>query len=270
MNFKDILVHIDNRPTCASRLAVAIDLARQQQSLLTGIYAVPRPHYLGNMREVHVLENQAREQFEQATKETGLETSWISVDTYASGLDIVQAINLHAHYRDLLVISQTDEEAADQSIPGNLPEYAVLGSGRPVLIVPYAGEYPGNFKKIIHAWRGGPESARALHDAMPVLEKADEISVITIQGKEGDEYFEKHQSDICQHMARYNLPIACEKRNCGGLSVGDLLLNRCADSGAELLVMGATRQHRRGNLTLGDTGRHLLKYMTLPVLMSHA
>ncbi len=270
MNFKDILVHIDNRPTCASRLAVAIDLARQQQSQLTGIYVVPRPHYLGSMREVHVLEDQAKDLFVRTTQATGLSTSWITVDSYESGLDVAQAVNLHAHYRDLLVISQTDVEEPDQSIPDNLPEYAVLGSGRPVLIVPYAGEYKGEFKKIVHAWRGGPESARALHDAMPIFEKSEEISVITIQGKEGDEYFEKHQSDICQHMARYNLPITCEKRNCGGLSVGDLLLNRCADSGAELLVMGATRQHRRGNLTLGDTGRHLLKFMTLPVLMSHA
>jgi nucleotide-binding universal stress UspA family protein len=70
-------------------------------------------------------------------------------------------------------------------------------------------------------------------------------------------------------MARYDLPITCEKRVSGDLSVGDLLLNRAADSGANLLAMGATMQSRRGIQTLGDTGRHLLKHMTLPVLMSH-
>ena len=70
-------------------------------------------------------------------------------------------------------------------------------------------------------------------------------------------------------MARYQLPLACENRIIGDLSIGDMLLNRCAEFGADLLVMGATSRSRRGHQTLGETGQHLLKYMTAPVLMSH-
>ena len=119
------------------------------------------------------------------------------------------------------------------------------------------------------AWRGGPESSRALHDAMPILRQVNEVRVITIQGREGDEAYQSHDADICEHMSRYQLPLICEKRVSGPLSVGDMLLNRCADSGADLLIMGATSQSRRGYQTLGETGQHLLKCMTVPVIMSH-
>ena len=269
MNFKDILVHIDDRPTCSSRLEAAVQLAAQQQSQLTGIYVVPHPNLAENPYNLQDLALKAEQLFKQAAEAAGLEREWICVDSRKSGLKAAEAINLYTHYRDLLTISQTDTEAPDRAIPDNLPEKVVLGSGRPVLIVPYAGSFNREFKRVLLAWRGGPESSRALHDAMPLLRKAEDIKVITVQGREGDEAYQSHEADICEYLKRYQLPLACEKRISGDLSVGDLLLNRCADYGADLLIMGATMQSRRGQQTLGETGRHLLKYMTVPVIMSH-
>ena len=269
MNLKDILVHIDQRPTCETRLRVALRLAGQQESQLTGIYVIPHPHLVAHQPNRLELAVQAENRFREAAASAGLTCDWICIDSLKTGLDTVHALNLHAHYRDLLIISQTDEEAPDRAIPDNLPEKAVLGSGRPVLIVPYAGEFQHDYQRIVLAWRGGPESSRALHDAMPLLRKAKEIKVITVQGRGGDEAYESHEADICKHMTRYRLPLSCEKRLVDNLSVGDLLLNRCAEFGADLLVMGATNQSRRGYQTLGETGSHLLKCMTVPVLMSH-
>lgn len=270
MNLKDILVHIDHRPTCASRLDVALQLARQQQSQLTGIYVIPHPHFTAHHPEGRDLAREAEVNFRQQAEKYEVGCDWICVDSHKSGLNLVNAINLYAHYRDLLVISQTDVEKPDRAIPDNLPEMAVLGSGRPVLIVPYAGAFNQPIKRILLAWRGGPESSRALHDAMPVLRKAEHVKVITVQCREGDDVYQSHEADICTHMARYQLPLSCEKRVTGSdLAVGDLLLNRCAEYGADLLVMGATSQFRRGYQTLGETGRHLLQHMTAPVLMSH-
>lgn len=269
MNLKDILVHIDNRPTCNSRLEVAIQLARQQQAQLTGIYVIPHPHFVAHQQNSLELAEKAQQRFKQAADAAGLSSEWICIDSHRSGLDIPTALNLHAHYRDLLVVSQTDEEAPDQAIPNNLPEKAILGSGRPVLVVPYAGRFDHDFKRVLLAWRGGPESSRALHDSMPVLRKVKQVKVVTVQGRGGDEAYTSHEADICKHMSRYQLPLSCEKRIIGDLSVGDMLLNSCADYGIDLLVMGATSQSRRGYQTLGETGQHLLKYMTAPVLMSH-
>lgn len=269
MNLKDILVHVDNRPTCVSRLKVALQLATQQGARLTGIYVVPHPAYAPRHRPALELAEEARTHFAQAVAPSGLEMEWICVDSQKTGLDLPNALNLHAHYRDLVVVSQTDIEHSDRTIPPDLPEKAVLGSGRPVLVVPYAGEFSRLGQRMMLAWRGGPESSRALHDAMPLLRRADLVQVITIQGRHGDEVYEFHDADICEHLARYRLPLAGEKRISGDLSVGDMLLNRCADEGIDLLVVGAFTQSRRGNRTLGEVSRYLLKCMTVPVLMSH-
>jgi nucleotide-binding universal stress UspA family protein len=268
MNYRDILVHIDNRPTCVSRLQVAIQLARQQQARLTGLYVI-NPFLAPQHRSPQELVDEAKQHFFKTVEPTGLESGWRCVDSLQSGHDLPNALNLYGHYHDLLVVSQTDDAAPDRSIPANLPEKAVLGSGRPVLIVPYAGEFKSIGKRVMLAWRGGPESTRALHDALPLLHDSDAVRVISIQGRGGDEAYASHDADICDHLERYQLPVSCEKLNAGDLSIGDLLLNRCADEGIDLLVMGAFSQSRRGQQTLGEVGTQLLQTMTVPVLMSH-
>jgi len=269
MNFKDILVHIDNRPTCASRLSVAIQLAKQQQARLAGLYVIPHPYYASRHVDLQQLADDARKRFEQAVAEAQLESEWVCVDSLKSGLELSQNLNLHAHYRDLLVVSQTDLNAPDRTIPPDLPERAVLGSGRPVLIVPYAGEFTNLSRRVMLAWRGGPESSRALHDSLPLLHQAELVRVLSVQGPGGDDSYKSHNADICQHLAYYGINASGEKRVGGDLSVGDMLLNRCADEGIDLLIMGAFAQSRRGQQTLGEVGRYLLEFMTVPVLMSH-
>ena len=269
MSFKDILVHINNRPTCKSRLQVAIQVARQHQARLTGLYVIPHPYYASHHVDPQQSAEQARSNFEAAVSEAGLDCDWICVDSQKSGLELSQQVNLHAHYHDLLVISQADLGNPDRTVPPDLPERAVLGAGRPVLIVPYAGEFTTLGKRIMLAWRGGPESSRALHDSLPLLAQAELVKVLTVQGVGGDESYKAHNADICRHLERYGINVAGEKLVSGDLTVGDLLLNRCADEGIDLLVMGAFAQSRRGHHMLGEVGRYLLEFMTVPVLMSH-
>ncbi len=270
MNLKDILVHVDNRSSCSSRLEVAGRLASQQKSSLTGLYVLVHPYDVPDGKTRQQLAREAEAAFRQAGETHGLEElQWLEVDIQETGLDLVQAVNLYAHYHDLLVVSQTDVNTRERTIPAALPEKAVLGSGRPVLIVPYIGGGKTLGKRVMLAWRGGPESTRALHDSLPLLRSSDSVRVITIQGRGGDEIYHMHNADICEHLRRYDLVTSCEKLNAGDMSVGDLLLNRCADQGIDLLVMGAFSQTRRGQQTLGEVGTHLLECMTVPVLMSY-
>ncbi len=268
MKAKDILVHIDSRSTCSSRLVTAIQLAKQQQAKLTGLYAIP-PYQEKQYDLPYKLAEQAQKKFDKKVSEAGLESEWICVNTASSDLDLMQSINLYAHYRDLLIVSQSDPDTKDLSIPRELPEKAILGAGRPVLVVPYACDIKTVGKRIMLVWRGGPESSRALHDSMPFLRSAESVHVMSIHGYGGDESYESHNADICNHLARYGVNAIGETHVTGDLSVGDMLLNRSADEGIDLLVMGAFTQSRRGNQMLGEVGRYLLQYMTVPVLMSH-
>jgi nucleotide-binding universal stress UspA family protein len=268
MNLKDLLVHIDLSPTCSTRMTTAIQLAQRQQAKLTGLYAIP-PHRVSDFEQPYKLAEQAKLQFQKTVEQAGLESEWICVDTSRNNLDLVQAINLYANYRDMLIVSQEDPDAEKQSTPGDLPEKAVLGAGRPVLVVPYASDTRTIAKRVMLVWRGGPESSRAMHDSMPLLRAAESVHVISIQGYGGDEAYESHNANICNHLRRYEINAISEKHVTAGLSIGGLLLNRCADEGTDLMVIGAFSQFRRGNQILGEVGRYLLKSMTVPVLMSH-
>jgi nucleotide-binding universal stress UspA family protein len=268
MNLKDLLVHIDLSATCSTRLATAIQLAQQQQAKLTGLYAIP-PHRASDFEQPYKLAEQAKRQFLQTVEQAGLESEWLCVDTSRNNLDLVQSINLYAHYRDMLIVSQADPDAKELSTPKDLPEKAVLGAGRPVLVVPYACDTRTIGKRVMLVWRGGPESSRAMHDSMPLLRAAESVHVISIQGYGGDEAYESHNADICSHLRRYEINAIGEKHVTAGLSIGDMLLNRCADEGIDLMVFGAFSQFRRGNQILGDVDRYLLQSMTVPVLMSH-
>jgi nucleotide-binding universal stress UspA family protein len=267
MNLKNLLVHIDLQPTCTGRLSTAIKLATQQKARLTGIYSIP-PHRTTDYEQPYKLAEQAEQKFLKETAAAGLEVEWICVDVSKGELDMIQAVNLYAHYHDLLIVSQSDPDVKG-STPQTLPEKAVLGSGRPVLVVPYACDIKNIAERVMLVWRGGPESARALHDSMPLLRSATEVHVMSIQGYGGDEAYESHNADICNLLKHYGINAIGEKRVTAGLSVGDMLLNRCADEGIDLLVLGAFSQYRRGYLTLGEVGRYLLQSMTVPVLMSH-
>jgi len=268
MNAKDLLVHIDQQPTCESRLATAILLAQQQQAKLTGLYTIP-PYRASDFEQPYKLADQAKQKFLAATEEAGLKAEWICADISNSKLDLVQSVNLYSHYHDMLILSQADPDAPKSQTPRELPEKAVLGTGRPVLVVPYAGEVNTIAKRVMLVWRGGPESSRALHDSMPLLRAAKEVHVISIQGYGGDEAYESHNADICKLLQSYGVNAFGEKRVTAGLSIGDMLLNRCADEGIDLLVIGAFSQFRRGEQIIGEVGRYLLQSMTVPVLMSH-
>ena len=268
MNLKDLLVYIDLSSNSSTRLATAIQLAQRQRAKLTGLYAI-QPHRASDFEQPYKLAEQAKLQFLQIVEQAGLESEWICVDISRNNLDLAQSVNLYAHYRDMLIVSQEDHGAEKHSTPSDLPEKAVLGAGRPVLVVPYACDTRTIGKRVMLVWRGGPESSRAMHDSMPLLRAAESVHVISIQGYGGDEVYESHNADICSHLRRYEINAIGEKHVTAGLSIGDLLLNRCADEGIDLMVIGAFSQFRRGNQILGDVGRYLLQSMTVPVLMSH-
>jgi nucleotide-binding universal stress UspA family protein len=262
MAVKDILVHIDSRETCAGRLDVAVRFAKYFNAHLKGLYVQTRSDQATLVTEAEIT-------FKKATSDAGVESEWVCVDSAETKLDVVNAINLYSHYRDIVIVSQTDPDCRDRSIPADLPEKVVLGSGRPVLIIPYAGNFPHIGDRITLAWRGGAESARAVQGARTLMQQAKRVSVFRVLGASGDVNHEFHQGDILKHLKRYDIDARAEQITSAGISVGDTLLNHAADADDDLLVIGAFAQSRGGTHTLGEVGQYLLKYMTVPVLMNH-
>ncbi len=116
------------------------------------------------------------------------------------------------------------------------------------------------------AWNGTREAARATHDALPFLTQADKVVVLGVSAS-GEDHIPG--ADLSTHLARHGVSVEIHNREANDVSVGDAILNAASDYGADLLVIGAYGHSRLRELVLGGVTRHLLRHMTIPVLMSH-
>jgi nucleotide-binding universal stress UspA family protein len=176
-------------------------------------------------------------------------------------------VALHARYADLLVINQTDPDAADATHFGDA---VLLAVGRPVLLVPYVGEMRSFGQNVLVCWNASREASRAVTDALPLLQRAASVTVLTVDGRASSYgHGESAGSDIALFLARHGVKTAASQTVSGSVDVGSVILSRAFDLGADLIVMGAYGHSRVREIVMGGATRTVLQSMTVPVLMSH-
>jgi nucleotide-binding universal stress UspA family protein len=143
----------------------------------------------------------------------------------------------------------------------------LLRSGRPALIVPYFYSKEPNFETITVAWDGSVPAARALADSIPLLRRASRVSIVKVLV---DEPYDTDEaaSRLVQHLVRHGVD-AQFRGLPSSVAVAETLLSDLADSGSDLLVMGAYGHSRLREVVLGGATRTILNSMTVPVFMSH-
>ena len=123
---------------------------------------------------------------------------------------------------------------------------------------------------MIVAWNGSREATRAVHDALPLLRMAKSVSVFSIAATPADLPESRWPgADIAAHLARHGVKVATGHTVADPISIGDALLNRASDDGADLIVMGAYGRSQLREFVLGGATRDVLRTMTVPVLLSH-
>ena len=180
--------------------------------------------------------------------------------------DAEAAADILVRYADLVIAGQRDPDS-DERMGAVDPEDLLMGCGRPVLMVPYAYRLDRIDDRVLVAWNASRESARAVADAMPLLEAASHVTVLAINP--GPELGDEPCADISLHLARHNVEAEAAHMEVTDMDVGDALLNRATDLGMDLIVMGAYGRPRLRELVLGGATRYILRHMTVPVLMSH-
>ena len=278
MSYKSILVHLDDHKSCAGRILAAIALAQTHDAHLTGLYVAAEPALPGSLRaEIPpdfmrtILEQQqdvmatAKRSFVETATKAGLNADCRTVRTTSSL--IASVVSLHARYADLVVLGQPESDARGETELSDA-EDVVMAAGRPSLIIPYIGAGDGFGRRAMVAWDGGREAARAVGDAMPMLEKAESVAVVVVNPKSGDHGAEPG-ADIALHLARHGIKVEAQHLEARDMSVADTILSRAADQSIDLLVMGAYGHSRFREWVLGGATRQIFAQMTVPVLMSH-
>jgi nucleotide-binding universal stress UspA family protein len=220
-----------------------------------------------NAQAAFAADAQAKAQalFEERVARDGVRGEWRGV-----AAEPLAALTLHGRYVDLVIVGQRDPSGEDASDDPTVPDHLILSLGRPVLVIPYSGSFPEVGKTVLVSWDASRLATRAVNDALPLLLGAKRVCVLAVNPHGGEDgHGQIPSADICLHLARHGVKAEAEHLYADDIDVGDVLLDRAADIGADLIVSGAYGHARWRELVLGGVTRHLLRHMTVPVLMTH-
>jgi len=273
---QDIVVKLNTTQSRDPSLDYAVSVAEAFDAKLAGIAFRYEPVMVGGSAmealppdfiEQQRVENErvasdAVARFTKAAQKSGLTATPRVVNVSAEGA--ANEFGRIARTFDLSVVAQADPDAnaADEIFV----ESALMDSGRPVIVVPYIQKTGLALKHAVICWDGSRTAARALADAMPFLERARNIEILSIAK-------DKHHrgegaAEAARHLARHGLKAEITHIVADG-DVANTILSHVADAEADFLVLGGYGHSRLRELILGGVTRSILTSMTVPVLMSH-
>jgi nucleotide-binding universal stress UspA family protein len=279
MSYKTILMHCNDQRRLSRLLAPAIAFADRFQSHLIGLSVVPPvsvittgvigapPIIVDAHCERYRQESSAmRRQFREATAARSFSAEWRDAD--AGSFPVVEVVLEHARAADLVVASQTDREwPASEWL--DVADFVTVESGRPVLLIPNASQATHVGTRVLVAWDGSREAARAVFDALPILKHAEATKVVWVDPQDDGQPEQAIGQDICKALLRHG--VRCEESQRATLQngVGGTLLAQVETFAADLLVMGCYGHSRLREFVFGGATRYILKHMGVAVLMSH-
>lgn len=276
MSYKTILVHADLGAGAEGRIRLAARLARAGAAHLIGsaptgvsrfippaTLAAAGPAFAERCAGLRRDAALALARFERLAAEEGVDSAEARlVDDEADA-----GMALQARYCDLVVVSKAG--AVEPPMPDDLPEYLMLTSGRPVLVLPAAHDGRAMDGNAMVAWDGSVEACRAAAAALPLLRAARRATVIGL-GDDGDDRSTGAQAcdGLAAWLRRQGVAAQPISSPLGG-DIGKALLSAAAGADCGLLVMGGYGHARFRELLLGGVTATVLREMTLPVLFAH-
>ncbi len=279
MSYKTILVHLDRKDILKNRVRIAANLARTEGAHLLGVAMIgisPQSFYSAQINvkdpvlvaHLNFLRDKAGKFVEEFKNEVGS----LGLPSYEGRVvdgEASDGISLLGRTTDLIVIGRTNLDDKGASVTPDFPEFVMMNSGRPVLIIPpnYPKETVG--KKAMICWNASRESIRAVVDALPLLKRADLVQIVMYNiDDEADMDTSVAGTDIAEYLGRHgvNVEVLPPQKS---RKVGTSLLELATEQGTDLLVMGGYGHTRFREFLLGGVTRTILEETEIPVLMSH-
>jgi len=286
MALKDLVVHLDGTEQADSRLRLAGELARQHGAYLTGLHVTPPLSlpvvpigpvgYIGPVGDIGTVDfeglleswreqqmfgtRRAEDRFHEQLRQAGIEGEFLSFSGPTADI-----ITLYARCSDLSIVGQVDPDHPTPATDRQTAQEVLLSSGRPVLVVPYCGQFDRIADTVLLGWNGTREAARAINDAVPLLGPARLVTLLAINPRGGD----IPTIGMVRHLERHGIKVTATHTVAEEIGAGDVLLNYASNIGADLLVVGGYGHSRVREIMLGGVTRSLFREMTLPVFMSH-
>ena len=276
MAIKDLLIDFTATPACRHALDLAIMMAEKHQAAVTGIHVMDVEVYEGAARrfmsdEVLAVLQRSQEEALAAVEvdfwdRIGDRLNRGSVEWIVAEGRPDAVLAKYLRYHDLLILGLARERATT-SISKVHPDDIAMRGGKPVILVPESWRQRPLREHAVVAWDGSRAAARALSDAMQILETKRSLDVLTI----GDPRRPLNEGrSIVRHLERHKVAarrIYRPPAASGG--VGEAIVTYCEEVDADFLVLGVQSHARLRDVVAGGMLPRILETASLPVMISN-
>jgi nucleotide-binding universal stress UspA family protein len=277
MAFKDILVALNSYPdpTPVSVVEDAVSIAAALGAHIAALSCETRVQVPGHFISASLVNGMIAGETSKSRKnardllaafDAAAEKSGILHETMLEKcltLEVPDILVEYARLRDLTILS------VPASYDQWYAEAIIFGSGRPTLILPEDPRpRPFELGTVAVAWDFSRAAARAISDALPILERAKKVRVVTVT-KEKVLSSKRSAGELAKNLARHGIDVVLDEVDAKGNPIGRVLESHALSHKADLLVMGAYGHSRLREFVLGGATRSLLSKPPLPILFSH-
>lgn len=277
--YKDLMIPMTGSDGDADALTVAIALAKSHGARLTALEMIDLP-----MPIVHpwgLTPDTATAAIHATLRERGEINlarlkARLAAEPIPADARLVEALYSEAHRvaarqaydADLTIVAGAVGDTVESVVPHAYFVALLLESGRPVLVVPPRCVLTVPPRRIAIAWQPARETARAVHDALPLLSAAERVEVLTVETDDGQDAGPSARR-IVEHLTRHGVKASLLARPASGQTVASALLYYCREMRADLLIAGGYGHSRLREWALGGVTRELLIASDLPILFGH-
>ena len=220
-------------------------------------------------REITRMETQARAIFKSFMQKHGVPRSTASTNSLSFGwLDNAPEgdafVGSHGRVFDVIVMNRSGRNTT--GLRNRAINAGLFESGRPILLAPPSP--PAQIgTNVLIAWNRSTEQARATALAMPLLQKADRVTVLTVIG--GTDVSGPSAEQLVRYLRRNRIVTDLKTAGLNGRSTGETVLAMAQSLGCDLLIKGAYTQSRLRQMIFGGATQHVLENAVIPVLLAN-
>lgn len=280
MSFKTILVHVADDAAGLARINAAGALAERFGARVVGLAAAAQPAPImaegasfaaavwAEQAAAHEAHAQAAaEAFAEAMRRRGIGNESRMIGGFEDTAGAVLAVS--ARYADLTLIG-CREAISSRALADSMIDGALFETGRPAMVVPVKGLAASVGKRVLLAWDGGPQAARAAGDAMPFLSGAEEVRVVVARTYFGmSRHGEEPGADVARWLSAHGVKVAVEVLDAAGRSVAKALADAASDGAADMIVMGGFGHSRLREAIFGGVTSEMVDDPAVPIFISH-
>jgi nucleotide-binding universal stress UspA family protein len=276
--YRNLLVHVPTerspRPAIDASVSLAMACDAKLDAFAIGYESVNEVPFVaeGGVAMAPLFEAQHTRALEAANAalavfEVEAKAAGVKYKSRAVGASFAEAaaiVSANARLSDLTVVSQPEPDR--ETFDNLLPQTVLLQAGGPLLVVPYTFRGALRTDRIGICWDGGRLAARALRDAMPLIARANALTILSVNEPVSVEASPAH---LQARLATLGLPAKVIALQADHSTIQPTILSAAADESLDLLVMGGYGHSRLQEVMLGGVTRDMFRCMTVPTLMSH-